>query len=113
MAAKLKGIDVILYERTLIGKDAFNHPLYSESPVTVSNVLVAPTSSTEVVDKLSLTGKKAVYTLAIPKGDQHIWDDRIVEFYGVKWHTIGFATQGIEDLIPLEWNKKVQVEQYG
>ncbi len=109
----LKGISVILYEKTRTGEDEFKSPIYEESPVEVENVLVSPASSTDVVDSLTLYGKKAVYTMAIPKGDNHIWEDRTVEFFGEKWKTFGFPTEGIEKLIPLAWNKKVMVERYG
>ncbi|HHJ8372345.1 hypothetical protein [Streptococcus pyogenes] len=53
-----------------------------------------------------------VYTLAIPKGDNHDWGDKEVRFFGEKWRTVGLALEGIEELIPLEWNKKVMVERY-
>ena len=109
----LKGTTVILYEKTKTGEDEFKNPIYAESPVEVENVLVSPASSTDVVEGLSLYGKKAVYTLAIPKGDGHIWEDRTVEFFGEKWRTFGFPTEGIENLIPLCWNKKVMVERSG
>lgn len=36
----LKGIDIILYEKTKTGEDGFHDPIYEESPVTVHNVLV-------------------------------------------------------------------------
>lgn len=109
----LKGITVILYEKTKTGEDEFKSPIYAENPVEVENVLVSPASSTDVVDGLNLYGKKAVYTMAIPKGDNHIWEDRTVEFLGEKWKTFGFPREGIENLLPLAWNKKVMVERYG
>ncbi len=59
MASMIKGIPVTLYEKTVIGKDEFDHPLYQETPVTIENVLVAPASTTEILDALNLTGKKA------------------------------------------------------
>ena len=109
----LKGITVILYERQQIGVDAFNKPIYEETAVPVDNVLVAPAQEQEVLDILNLTGRKAVYTLGIPKGDTHIWEDREVEFFGERWHTIGMPIKGIEEMIPLFWNTKVRVERYG
>lgn len=109
----MRGITVTLYERTQTGTDAFNAPIYSETPVLVDNVLVAPTSASEVLDNVNLYGKKAVYTLAIPKGDTHEWENARVDFFGQSWRVFGFPTEGIEDLIPLSWNKKVTVEQYG
>lgn len=110
---KIKGITVTLYERTVTGTDGFGAPVYTETPVDVSNVLVAPSSDTDVVNAMQLYGKKAVYTLGIPKSDSHDWEDVDVAFFGKRWRTFGFGSEGIGDLIPLAWNKKVMVERYG
>lgn len=106
------GITITLYERTETGTDEFGAPIYTETAVSVDNVLVGEPSTQDIVDTLTLTGKKLAYTLAIPKGDAHEWTDRTVEFFGERFRTIGNPTQGIEDLIPLDWNKKVKVERY-
>ena len=108
----MKGITVTLYTETETGRDGFNRPIYEISPIEVDNVLVAPASSTEVVESLDLTGKRVVYNLAIPKGDVHDWEDKRVDFFGEQWQVIAFTTDGIEALIPLSWNKKAQVARY-
>ena len=115
MPSLLKGIPVDLYTKTSTEVDAFNRPIETETKVTVNNVLVAPLSQTgeEIISELSLNGKKVKYQLAIPKGDNHTWEDAEVEFFGVRWKTIGFSTIGIEDMIPLDWNRKVLVERVG
>ena len=59
MASMIKGIPVTLYEKTVIGKDEFDRPLHQEIPVTIENVLVAPASTTEILNALNLTGKKS------------------------------------------------------
>lgn len=110
--AMIKGITVILYEKREIGKDEFNHPIYEEQAVTVENVLVAPAGVSEILDMQNLTGKKAVYHIAVPKGDTHIWEDSRVELFGEMWHVIGFPQMGIEANIPLDWNQKWTVERY-
>jgi len=94
----LKGITVVLHERIENGKDAFNRPVYTENDVAIKNVLVAPTSEEEILDTLNLTGRKAVYTLAIPKGDQHQWENQDVTFFDERWHTIGMPVEGISIL---------------
>ena len=108
----IRGITVILYDKQEVGVDAFNRPIYEEITVNVDNVLVAPSSSDDVITSTDLVGKKAVYTLAIPKGDTHIWENKKVEFFGQMWRVFGFAIQGIDANIPLDWNKKVMVERY-
>lgn len=110
---KLKGITVILHERREIGRDGFNNPVFKEEPVEVKNVLVAPATSDDIVTSTDIYGKKAVYTLAIPKGDDHDWENAIVEFFNQRFRTFGKPLKGIDELIPLQWNMKVQVELYG
>lgn len=111
--AIIKGITVILVEKKQVGVDAFNATIYETEEVEVENVLVAPALSDDIVTTQDLTGKKAIYTLAIPKGDTHNWIDATVRFFGQEWHTLGYPLEGIEANIPLDWNKKVMVEQYG
>ena len=106
----IRGITVTLYERTQTSTDAFGRPIYTETPVEVENVLVAPVDDQEVLQTLNLTGKRARYQLGIPKGDTHEWENRRVAFFGEEWRTIGHPTEGIEALLPLSWNKKVKVE---
>ena len=110
--AKIKGITVTLITRQETGKDPFDNPIYTDVEIPVENVLVSPTSSDDVVNTLSLTGRKAVYTLAIPKGDTNIWENQEVRFFDRRWRVFGIPTQGIDELIPLDWNKKVMVERY-
>ena len=107
------GITITLFNRTETGRDALNCPIYEETPVNVDNVLVAPVTSTEALETYSLTGRRAVYQLGIPKGDTHDWSaGQRVRFFDKDWRIIAIPTEGIERLIPLSWNKKVQVETY-
>lgn len=111
MGSRLHGIPVILYEKQKIGLDPFGRPEYTEVPVTVENVLVGQPSSEELVSTFELTGKRTIYTLGIPKGDTHVWSGKKVSFFGETFRVIGKPVQGIESMIPLDWNRKVQVEQ--
>jgi hypothetical protein len=108
----MHGISIILYEKTEAGTDPFGKPIYTEAPLVVENVLIGEPSSEDIVDALNLYGKRVAYTLGIPKGDTHTWEDSTVEFFGQRFRTIGYPTQGIDELIPLAWNKKVKVERY-
>lgn len=101
-----------LYERTETGRDAFNAPVWTETPVEVQNVLVAPEEAggTPIFNETDLKSRKAVYTLALPKGDAHIWGNCRVSFFGKMFRVVGMPTEGIESLIPLSWNRKVTVE---
>lgn len=113
----MKGITVTLYNfvgtSSSSSTDPLNHPIQTESAVTVDNVLVAPMSDQEVLQTYTLTGRKAIYQLGIPKGDSHEWTaGKKVSFFGEDWRIIGMPQEGIENLIPLSWNKKVRVERY-
>ena len=103
---------MVLIKKTEVGKDPFDKPIYEEEEIIVENVLVSPTSSDDIVNQLTLNGKKAIYTLAIPKDDTNTWEDHEVRFFGERWRVFGIPLQGIDHLIPLDWNKKVMVERY-
>ena len=113
MASKIKGITVTLYEVTgTTGEDQFGAPIYKEKAEDVPNVLVSPVNSDEKTNSVNLYGREAVYTLAIPKGDNHNWENRRVRFYGKDFVVFGIPLEGIECDIPLDWNKKVMVAIY-
>lgn len=110
--ARLKGITVTLLSRQQTGTDPFGNPILEDVEISVENVLVSPTSSEEVLNQQNLTGRTAVYTLAIPKGDTNEWENQEVRFFGERWKVFGIPLQGIDEMIPLKWNKKVMVERY-
>lgn len=110
--AKLKGITITLINKREIGRDAFNHPIEEEVEIPVENVLIAPASADDVSSSLNLSGRRAVYSLAIPKSDKNNWDNAEVRFFGERWQVLGIPLEGIEHLIPLDWNKKVTVARF-
>lgn len=112
----MRGLTVRLYETTQTGTDAFNHPIYEETPVDVENVLVGEPTSDDILTSTQLYGKTIRYMLGIPKGDRHDWKDKKIEWtdsYGT--HTVktfGFPITGVEALIPTAWHMKVRCEAY-
>lgn len=109
--SQIKGIDIILHATTAGDPDPFGVPEVTETEITVHNVLIGQPSTDEIVNELQLSGRRLAYTIAIPKGDDNDWEDKRVTFFGEDFRTIGSPTQGIESMIPLEWNKKVKVER--
>lgn len=112
MARLIKGIDVILYEKREAGKDGFGSPIYEVVQEVVENVLVGSPSAEESINELNLSGKRIAFVLGIPKGDNHNWEDAEVAFFGKRFKTFGGVMQGIEELVPMDWHKKVKVELY-
>lgn len=108
----IRGITVLLYQKTETGIDAFGTPIYEEVAEAVENVLVAPATTTDITDSTNLYGKKAIYNLGIPKGDQHDWENKRVDFFGRSWRAFGFVLSGIDANVPTQWNGKVMVEAY-
>ena len=106
----MRGITVSLAVKTAGAPDPLGAPTWTTAWADVENVLVAPVSSEDLLETYNLYGKRAAYTLAIPKGDAHVWEDTEVRFFGRTFRTIGVPIGGIDALIPLSWNQKVQVE---
>ena len=107
----LKGETITLYKKTANGLDEFNRQKWTETSISVENVLIAPMSETEIIDTLNLTGRKAIYQLAVPKGDSNEWENCRVSFWGRTFRVIGKPIEGQEHMIPLLWNKKIRVEE--
>lgn len=109
----IKGIPVVLRSYMPGAPDPFGKPTESYAdPVTVLNVLVAPTGTSDIIDGTCLDGKHATAVIAIPKGDTHVWKDGIVEFFGHRWKVHGEALEGIENMIPLGWHRQWNVERF-
>ena len=106
------GAPVVLHVKTLSGYDDLYNPVYTDTTVTVQNVLIGQPTTDDVTDSIQLYGKRLDYMLGIPKGDTHVWEDTEVEFFGQKFRTFGATIQGIEANIPTPWHKKVRVERY-
>lgn len=97
MKQMIKGIDILLYS--------------GDSTEVVNNVLVGNALTSDALDMTESSGKMQTYTLAIPKGDNHDWTSRIVEFFGQKFRTVGVPLHGIEENIPLCWHKQINVQK--
>lgn len=110
-AFHLRGITVTLHTEVESGKDELNRTVYTQTEVKVDNVLVGSPSEQEITDVMNLTGRKVIYVLGIPKGDTNNWTDKEVTFFGETFRTIGSPVQGIEAMIPMEWNRKVRCER--
>ena len=111
----IKGRTITLYEKTVTGKDDFNRDIVTEEPVTIDNVVIGHPSTDDITSEINLSGKTIAYVLAIPADDTHTWENRVVEFYGRKWKTIGIPTQYMDGFMgsKFPWTKKVRVESYG
>lgn len=101
-----------MWNKTKVDDDPFGEPVYTFASEEVENVLVGQPTAQERLDEYNLSGKMIEYTLGIPKGDMHDWNNQIVEFFGEKFKTFGIPEQGIEANIPLQWHKKVKCERY-
>lgn len=109
----IHGTTVTLWNKLQNGVDSFNNPVYQWVKVgEVDDVLVGEPAPEERTDELNTSGRMIAFSLGIPKGDDHDWEDQIVEFFGQKFRTFGIPKQGIEANIPLRWHKIVKCERY-
>ncbi len=113
----IRSTTVTLYERTQTGTDALNAPIYAETPVQVSGVLIGEPSTEEIVTATQLYSKRLLCWLAVPKGDGHDWKDAAVEWtdaYGrtLRLRTFGEPLTGIEANVPTRWHMKVRCAAY-
>lgn len=113
----MRGITVTLYTTTQTSTDPLGAPIYTETPVTVDDVLVGQPETDDITSSTALFGKQIAYMLGIPKGDSHDWKDKKVSWtdaYGQEHvcKTFGFPITGVEQNIPTRWHMKVRCEEY-
>lgn len=109
----IKGETVKLIQKTSNGVDAFGAPKFTETEITVNDVLIGNPSADAVINELQLYGKKLLFVLGIPKGDTHNWQDTIVVIRGERYKTYGFPLTQTAANVPGRWNTQVKVEKYG
>lgn len=97
MKTRIKGTDIVLYS--------------GAAQETVHNVLIGQPMTSQSENAATQTGLICTHTLAIPKGDTHDWTNRIVGFFGGLFRTVGYPSEGIEENIPLDWHKQVNVRK--
>lgn len=110
----MKTVTVVLKKKTQSGTDGFGQPIYTTKDVQVKDVLVGEPSTTDIQNALTMYGVRVSYTLAVPKGDSNDWRDAEVVLpapWSATYHVVGDPTEGIEENIPLRWNKKVHLER--
>lgn len=110
----MKGVTVTLKSKTKTGTDDFGQPIYSETNVDVSDVLIGEPTTEDIQNAITVYGKRISYTLAVPKGDSNTWTKCQVVLpapWSETFNVIGEPTIGIEENIPLRWNKKVHLER--
>lgn len=107
----IKGVTVVLHERTQNGTDPIGSSIYTTKDTEVDDVLWSPSTVDDVIDQTRLEGTSELYTLCIPKGDTNTWLENTVTFNGKTFHCYA-ESEFIEENLPLRWNKKVLVERY-
>lgn len=105
----LRGSTVTLTERTESGTNDFGESVWTETEIPVEGVLIGRPSAEDISAGLELYGKRAAYTLGIPKGDTHNWVDATVQFFGHTFLTFGLPLTAEPDNIPLCWGQIVHV----
>ena len=108
----IKGETVILTVKEKVGIDPLGSPIYSETLEEVKNVLVGTASASPNITETDLNGGRVAFTLGIPKGDNHVWEDTTVYIRGIKFRTYGRQLTQTEENVPGMWNTQVTVERY-
>lgn len=109
----IKGMTVQYIVQNQIGTDPFGAPIYSETAEDVNDVLVGQPTTDDVTTTVSLYDKRVELVLGIPRTDTHEWVDAVVQIRGERYRTIGYPMRGVDENVPLRWNRNVKVERYG
>lgn len=108
----IKGETIKLISKVSSGVDAFGATTYTETEITVNNVLLGSPTFDAVTSDLELYGKRLAFVLGIPKGDTNNWKDTEVIIRGERFRTYGYPLTQTEANVPGIWNTQVKVERY-
>jgi len=110
--ALIKGQTITLYQKTQTGLDPFGQALYEETPVEVSNVLIAPVSADKTPEQDGLGNVLEAYDIHIPKDDTNVWEHRRVSFWGKVFRSVGAVKRYMPENTPGDWIGSIRVERY-
>lgn len=112
----IKGRTITFLKKVKTGVNDFGEDVYTEVPESVENVLIQAADAQAQVAAQALYDRYQMFTLHIPKTDDHDWYDCYVilggEFGDRKFHQFGDIKTYQKELCPLEWNKQVDVLLY-
>lgn len=109
---ELKGITIQLKVKTKTGENSFGEPVFTDGWEDVADVLVGQPTTEDMPTNGEPDGRRVDYVMAIPKGDTHVWTDaevKLPEPFAGTYRTVGFPVAGIDEMLPLRWNKKVKI----
>lgn len=109
----IKGMTVQYITQVQTGVDGFGAPIYTETAVNIDDVLVGQPTTDDITTTVSMYGKRCELVLGIPRTDEHEWVDAVVQIRGERFRTIGYPMRGVDENVPLRWNRNVKVERYG
>lgn len=106
----IHGETVEVWAMSETGRDSLNNPVVSWAlEATVSNVLVAPASTVDVVGSIRRDGDEVILVLHFPKSYQAPLRGRRVRVRGVDYQVVGDPVSYQPDLTPGAWNRPVNV----
>lgn len=92
------------------GKDSFGNAIYESKFVPVENVLVAPSSTTNVIDTTRPNGANVVYQLYFPKGFDLPLMNKKIKVRNEVFRVIGDPKPYPVENTPTPWFMEVEVE---
>lgn len=98
--------------RTQTGKDALNHPIYTEDWEEVSGCVVGSPSSEDIENEMNLSGKRIAYEVFLPNDDTHTWAGSEVRIKGKQYRVIGDVKESFVSFSHIPCNKLISVEAY-
>lgn len=106
----IRGEEVTVIGRAVVGTDAFNAPIYEDVPLVVGNVLVSPGTAQEAPGENRESGALIRLTLYFPKSCTDDLYGKHVEVRGERFKVIGHPVRYATENVPGEWNLQVEAE---
>lgn len=105
----MTGETVTITQRSEVGRDGFNNPIFEDTETDVENVLVAPATGDDVIESVRPEGSEVKYTLYFPKTFVGKLENERVKVRGDWLDVIGCPDCFDLNNCPTDWNMVVKV----
>lgn len=107
----MRGENVTVITATPTGVDEFNNPTHTRTELTVTDVLVAPTTTNDLTGSTRPDGKTTTLTLHFPKTFTGRLAGALVRVRGVEYRVVGNPVAYQTANTPTRWNRPVELEE--
>ena len=107
----IAGTTLIFSKRTESGRDKLNNPVYTNTPISVDNCLIAPiTEPVSIREQQAMNQSRDQVRIHLPKAFTGDVSGSSVSWGGKQWRLDSDSTVFMDENTPGDWNRYFRAE---